>query len=167
MLLCDVIEVALWCNWTVYHKTDTLVRSLHLYLLCLSTSVYCCAHTLIAVQGRTCTMKRAIIPEQQVPSSLAALLQHSQQQLPPQALTISIGSCGSRAEHGYSGPVSSLQTGDYVAVLVRQLGGTSTLLSQPLARTSIREFAQVLGTSTPGLQQIPAWMKPLTAIDLL
>jgi hypothetical protein len=106
-------------------------------------------------------MKRVIIPEQQVPASLAALMQHSQQQ-PPQALSSS-----SRANHEYSGPVSSLRTGDYVAVLVKQLGGTSTLLSQPLAKTSIQEFAQVFGTSTPGLQQIPAWMRTVTAAGSL
>jgi hypothetical protein len=132
-----------------------------------------CIHTYTAVQGRTCTMKRVIIPDQQVPASLAALQQHAQL-LPPQASGpsssngSSSSSCGgSRADHGYSGPVSSVQTGDYVAVLVRQLGGTSTLLSQPLAKTSIQEFAQVFGTSTPGLQHIPDWLRPLTAVDML
>jgi hypothetical protein len=101
-------------------------------------------------------MKRAIIPEQPVPASLADLQQHQQAATSLQGATSS--SSSSNSSTVYSGPVSSLQTGDYVAVYVQQLGGTSTLLSQPLARTSIQEFAQVFGSTTPGLQQIPPWL---------
>lgn len=100
-------------------------------------------------------MKRAIIPEQPVPASLAALQQHVQaaglQELPVSSSTSTFPL--------YTGPVSSLQTGDYVAVLVRQLSGTSTLLSQPLAKTSVQEFAQVFGSTTPGVQQLPPWLQ--------
>lgn len=108
--------------------------------------------TVDGVQGRTCSMKRAIIPEQPVPASLAALQQHMG------GLSGSSSSTGSSSLPLYDGPVSSLQTGDYVAVLVRQLGGTSTLLSQPLAKTSVREFAQVFGTTTPGAHHLPPWL---------
>lgn len=104
-------------------------------------------------------MKRAIIPEQPVPASLADLQQHLQGAaawLQGAAAGPSNGSSsGSRV---YSGPVSSLQAGDYVAVYVQQLGGTSTLLSQPLAKTSICEFARVFGSTTPGVQAVPAWL---------
>jgi hypothetical protein len=97
-------------------------------------------------------MKRAIIPEQPVPASLAALQQHVQ------AAGLQVSSSTSTFPL-YTGPVSSLQTGDYVAVLVRQLSGTSTLLSQPLAKTSVQEFAQVFGSTTPGVQQLPPWLQ--------
>lgn len=53
-------------------------------------------------------------------------------------------------------PLSSLQTGDYVAVLVQRLAGTSTLISQPLAKTTIAEWGQMVGSTTPG--QAPAWL---------
>lgn len=98
-------------------------------------------------------MKRAIIPEQPVPASLSDLQQHLQA-----AISLHDATSGNSSTV-YSGPLSSLQTGDYVAVYVQQLGGTSTLLSQPLARTSIQEFAQVFGGTTPGLQQIPPWVR--------
>lgn len=95
-------------------------------------------------------MKRAIIPEHPVPTSLAVLQQH---------VGSSLSCSTSSSLPVYAGPVSSLQTGDYVAVLVRQLGGTSTLLSQPLAKTSVKEFAQVFGSTTPGAQQLPSWLQ--------
>jgi hypothetical protein len=98
-------------------------------------------------------MKRAIIPEQPVPASLADLQEHHQAAASLQGATSS-----SSSSTIYSGPIGSLQTGDYVAVYVQQLGGTSTLLGQPLARTGIQEFAQVFGSTTPGLQQIPPWV---------
>lgn len=96
-------------------------------------------------------MKRAIVPELPVPASLRALQQYAE----------GLGhhkSSSSSSTPVYTGPVSSLGTGDYVAVFVQQLSGTSTLLSQPLARTSIEEFARVFGSTTPGLQPVPAWM---------
>lgn len=106
-------------------------------------------------------MKRAIIPEQLLPSSLA----HLQQQLvqipglngavqPP--LVGSGG--GSISVWAYSGRVSSVGTGDYVAVLVERLAGSSTLMSKPLAKTTIQEFVQVFGSSTPAQEQIPGWL---------
>jgi hypothetical protein len=100
-----------------------------------------------ALQGRTCSMKRVIIPEQPVPSSLRALQQHC-----------STGLWPDRQQQLYAGPVSSLSTGDYVAVLVREVVGSSTLLSVPLAKTSIQEFAQVLGGTIIGADQAPGWL---------
>lgn len=131
-------------------------RNMVLTQLCAGPSC-----VLILMQGRTCSMKRAIIPEQPVPASLAALQQHLQATSPQQA-SAAAGSYGSSPV--YSGPVSSLQTGDYVAVYVQQLSGTSTLLSQPLARTSIQEFARVFGSTTPSEQQMPAWLPSMLAV---
>lgn len=106
-------------------------------------------------------MKRAIIAEHPVPASLADLQQHLQGTSTQQPLAVSGSYCSSPV---YSGPVSSLQTGDYVAVYVQQLSGTSTLLSQPLAKTSIQEFARVFGSTTPSVEQIPSWLPNMLAV---
>jgi hypothetical protein len=113
------------------------------------------------LQGRTCSMKRAIIPEQPVPASLADLQQHLQGAA-AWLQGAAAGPSNGSSSPVYSGPVSSLQAGDYVAVYVQQLGGTSTLLSQPLAKSSIREFARVFGSTTPGAQAVPAWLLAAT-----
>jgi hypothetical protein len=101
-----------------------------------------------SLQGRTCSMKRVIIPEQPVPSSLCALQQQFAG-LPYDA---------QQQQQLYMGPVSSLGTGDYVAVLVQQVVGSSTLISVPLARTSIQEFASVLGSTIISADKAPAWL---------
>uniref|UniRef100_A0A383WC25 Uncharacterized protein n=1 Tax=Tetradesmus obliquus TaxID=3088 RepID=A0A383WC25_TETOB len=102
-----------------------------------------------SLQGRSCSMKRVIIPEQPVPSSLRALQQHcAGLRLDPQQ----------QQQQLYAGPLSSLGTGDYVAVLVQQVVGSSTLLSVPLARTSIQEFAAVLGGTIVSADEAPAWL---------
>jgi hypothetical protein len=104
-----------------------------------------------ALQGRTCSMKRVIIPEQPVPSSLRALQQQCGTGLWPDYQQ--------QQQQGlYAGPVSSLRSGDYVAVLVREVVGSSTLLSVPLAKTSIQEFAQVLGGTIVSADQAPGWL---------
>jgi len=107
------------------------------------------------MQGRTCSMKRAIVPELPVPASLRALQQYAE--------GLGHHKSSSSSTPVYTGPVSSLGTGDYVAVFVQQLSGTSTLLSQLLAKTSIAEFARVFGSTTPGLQQVPAWLWNVTS----
>jgi hypothetical protein len=104
-----------------------------------------------ALQGRTCSMKRVIIPEQPVPSSLRALQQHCSTRLWPDPYQ-------QQQQGVYVGPVSSLSTGEYVAVLVREVVGSSTLLSVPLAKTSIQEFAQVLGGTIVSADQAPGWL---------
>ena len=93
-------------------------------------------------------MKRVIIPEQPVPSSLRALQQHCAGLQPNHQ----------QQQQLYTGPVSGLGTGDYVAVLVQQVVGSSTLLSVPLARTSIQEFAAVLGGTIVSADKAPVWL---------
>lgn len=86
-----------------------------------------------AWSGRTCTMKRVVFDDAPVPGSLSGLGLESQ---------------------GLSQHVSVIP-GDYVAVQVLQIVSNSTLLAQPLARTSIREFVQLFGSTTPGQVALP------------
>lgn len=144
-MLANVLETSL--RWPPQEGRPRRYAAIIQKVTCLASPCFCsslytsCLYA--CVQGRTCSMKRVIIPEQPVPASLADLQRH--------ALSSSSSSSSS-----YAGPVSSLAAGDYVAVLVQQLGGTSTLLSKPLARTSIQEFVAVFGSTTPGLA--PGWL---------
>jgi hypothetical protein len=113
---------------------------------------------LLQLQGRTCSMKRAIIPEQPLPPSLDHLRQRLalQSQHGAAAASLVAGSAGD------AGPVAHVGSGDYVAVLVTHLAGTGTLLSTPLARTSTAEFVRVFGTSTPSHTDVPGWLAAAT-----
>jgi hypothetical protein len=50
----------------------------------------------------------------------------------------------------YGGPTGEPRPGDYVACLVREVAGNATLMAEPLAKTSLREFVALLGATAPG-----------------
>lgn len=109
-----------------------------------------------SLQGRTDSMKRVIIPECSLPVSISSLKQH---------LNMPLQSSGTNLEQlmtaGCLGPVASTVVGDLVAVRVQQVVGHSTLLCDPIAKTSVGEFAGVFGSCTPGTQHVPAWLQLL------
>lgn len=107
-------------------------------------------------------MKRAIIPEQPLPTSLTALQKHLHSQHVPStklARDCKIG-WNSSDLNSYTGPTAAVEKGDYVAVYVQELAGTSTLISQPLAKTTIREFVDVFGSTTPNAAALSACLLP-------
>jgi len=117
-----------------------------------------------ALQGRTCSMKRAIIPEQALPKSLASLKQQHMQQQQQQQQQRRRGMNQLQQQwqqhSSHSSMLSKVGPGDYVAVLVQQVAGTGTLLSVPLAKTSVQEFAAVFdGSTTPDVQLTPRWLQ--------
>ena len=76
--------------------------------------------------GKTCTMKRVIIPNMAVASSYKGLLQ----------------------QHSDCDAKVMLQAGDYVAVQIQD-SGNATLFGRPIARIELQEFVSVHGTTTP------------------
>lgn len=106
-----------------------------------------------ALQGRTDTMKRVIIPEQQLPVSLTSLYQY---------LRMDGAASGAQLQpwHGIEagplGPTTAVGIGDFVAVHVQRIEGRSRLICAPIAKTSISEFAQLFGSCSPAKHQVPS-----------
>ncbi len=131
-----------------------------------------------ALQGRTCSFKRAIMQEPiaGLPASLTALRDawmpvasgqatvQGGSQLPPPPLPppqhqrLLLRPPGA-AVSGGQGPTVEVGTGDYVAVLVQAVVGTATLLTVPLARTSVTEFAALLGGTIVARGDVPEWAR--------
>ena len=104
--------------------------------------------------GKTCSMKRVIIANRPAAPSLASLAgSHTAQKLRQQMPWNSSldGRRGPRMHPNIassSGRVISLVAGDYAAVHV-QSAGASTLYVEPIARTTLREFVSVYGSTLP------------------
>lgn len=91
--------------------------------------------------GKTCSMKKVVLPAGLVPASLA----------------------GAAAAPGL-GPLVGPCAGDYVAVLVEGWQH-STLQATPLARTSTTEFVAQLGSTLPGNEDSAAFVSRLKSLQ--
>ena len=107
--------------------------------------------------GKTCSMKRVIMANRPVAQSLASLaglhtVQNTGQQAP---WSSSLDSCRGPQMHpnlaSSFGREILLAAGDYAAVHV-QSAGASTLYVEPIARTTLREFVSLYGSTLPAVR---------------